>query len=331
MDSTDAIIHLAHAEAARVRVLRDPAEAPGKPLPFFVLKRMHAGGDVAISEYGGHIGHDNEPRLQYVCDFMQRRVLPFIDPSADVSGVYRIELHDSYSYLPDCDAYSRAGALTFSRPRGTNDAMSMIPDPYQMGAYGGMLAAHDTVPWGSKKPQMLFAGTTTGSRDPALNARIRACVWALDHPLECLFRITNIAQMHPSDAYNSVPRFKDILSPPLSQADHFNYRYIVNIAGNTACWSRVPMVLASRSVMVNVHHADMCWYYPLLREGEHYFAVKREGDDMLALRNTLESNPTRCQIVAQAANRFCSTHLSPMHAAMYMARFLEEAAWRSKA
>jgi hypothetical protein len=331
MDTQEAISWAARMEAARgLRPLTDDAEVAdlveaGEALPVIEVARDPATGRLtAVGR--GHEGHDNEGRMAPVCDFLQRRVLPFVEPGLDVRGGYRIELHDSYSYLPrERRVYDNA--MTFSRPRAARERSVVVPDPYQMAAYGGMLSVPDTVPWGAKRPTLFFAGTTTGDRDPVRNERIAACRWALSQPRDVAdFRITCVAQMTAANARAKVPCFDELLHPQVPHTDHFEHRYQVNIAGNTACWSRVPMVLASGSLMVQLRtHQDMAWYYPFLRQDEHYVGAL-SLDALPSVRQWCMANEGACQQMVARASRFVLDYLSPMHAALYWLHLLEAAA-----
>lgn len=337
MDAATATEYIAQGEARRgLRPLTDEAELgalaeAGRALPVLRIQRDAATGRLHASGHG-HQGHDNEGRMPFLLDFFNARVLPYVDPAVDVRGAWRVELHDSHSYLPRAAADPAAyhNAMVFARPRRRWPRVaSLLPDPYQMGGYGGLLdlAAKDNVAWEAKKPVLFFAGTTTGDRDPARNERIAACRWALQQPRHVAdFRITNVAQMTLEDCRRAVPGFDGLLHPPVPPQEHFPFRYQVNLAGNTACWSRVPMVMASKSLLVHLRtHDDILWYYPLLREDVHYAAV---GDlhAMPAKRQWLEANPQWCKRVVEDANRFVTQHLTPLNAAQYTIRLLEDAA-----
>ncbi len=326
MDVPGAIAYLAAAEARRVRPVRLDEAAEGG-LPFIDVQRRRGGGGWEVRG-GGHAGHDNAPRLPFLCDWLARRVLPLIDPEADVSGAYRVELHDSYAYLPERRLHPARydNAFTFARPAGAREAMALMPDAYQIEGLDGVLDARDEVPWAAKRPTLFFAGTTTGDRDPTRNARIAACLWARQHPDVARFSITSIAQMDAAQAMAAVPGLRDVLGPYVTLREHHAHRYQVNLAGNTACWSRVPMVLASRSLLLHVRHPDALWYYPLLREGVHYVGVE-SVPDLLAAREACEADPARCQRMVADANRFADDVLRSRHADAYMAMLLETCAW----
>jgi hypothetical protein len=300
----------------------------GCTLPWVLIGRAPTGERVATGV--AYEGHENAARMPFLCDFLTQRVLPFVDQDVNVNGAYRVELHDSYSYLTPRPAGTYRDALTFARPGGVMDRMALLPDPYMMSDYGGMMGVRDTVPWEAKAPTLFFAGTTTGHRDPARNERIRACVWSLAHRDAARFNITHVAQMRTEDAVAAVPRFPEVLAPHVPHTDHFRHRYQVNIVGNTACWSRLPMIMGSGSLLVHMAHADTMWYYPMLQEGVHFLRVDGVGagglDALLPLRERCEADPEGCKRIVANANQFQAAVLNDVNAALYTAHLLEAVA-----
>jgi hypothetical protein len=336
MDTGQAIENIARAEARRVRPITDPDELRelearhGRPLSAIEVRRRPAcDGGVRFEAIARDRdpGHENAPRLPFLTNFINVRVLPLIDPAADVTGVWRVELHDSYSYLPDRERYEEV--LTFGRaPDARERRVALIPDPFHMGDFGGLLASAsaDAVPWAAKEPLLFFAGTTTGDRDPARNDRIRACVWSLDHRDVAHMHITKVAQMQPDAIVRAHPRVAETLRAPFSVEAHFKYRYQVNLAGNTACWSRLPMIMSTRSVMVHARDpcGDAMWYYPLLREGQHYVgADSAAGEDLLRAHAFCRAHDRQCKAMVDEANALARELFHPGAAASYLATLLE--------
>ena len=325
MDAKSAISYIARAEA-RDFAPRRPSEARDIEIPYFDVTRL-ATAKYSVTPHG-HIGHDNENRAEFVGDFLSR-ALAGISTSVDASGLYPCELHDSYSYLSRDSSAMREkyrGSLNFSKNMSHNHVV-LMPDLYQMSGYGGLLDKRDQIPFTEKSPRVLFAGTTTGDKDPLKNARIQACLWACDHqdvPLD--FYITNIAQMTAGDIQAAYPagdhRLQRIFRPHISTENHWKYRYIMNVQGNTCCWSRVPMVLASKSLMLNLRHADGAWYYPLLHHGRDFYDIERLEDLPNAIE-FLNNNPALSQHIVANANQFVQNFLGRPHALFYMTRLIE--------
>lgn len=324
MDLATAATYIARSEARRIRPLRsvedldeqDEAAFEGRRrLPAFRVDYSTDPGRgrqlVATPLSGRDPGHDNAPRLSQVCDYLTSSVLPLVEPgcAAGVRGHYRIELHDSYTYLPDRHAYDNV--FSFGRDVDACERnVALLPDPYHMDNFGGgrlvSAASADPVRWQDKDPVMLFAGTTTGDRDPSRNARLRACAWAAgERSGSARMHITSVAQMSLADIQACYPQqvLASVFRPPVPLEEHFRHRWVANIVGNTACWSRVPMIMSSGSLMVHVRHKDATWYYPLLREGRHYAAAQSvEPEDLQRALSFCHSYDRQCKQMVSEAN-----------------------------
>lgn len=332
MDVTELIWHSARQEAKGFRpyyTRSDLNEAQRDlKLPVFTIARSLTSSSSPRYTVTGesHHGHDNEPRMQFVCDFLKNDVLPYVDTHVDVSGHYRIELHDSYAYLPNAREYKNC--LTFSRAR-EDTHLTLIPDAFQMGNYGGLFDANaDTVPWDKKSDLAFFAGSSTGSRDPLENVRVQACRWSLLHPQTTSLRITNIVQMSKEEFCAKIPEWNKIVRPAVPLADNYKYKYLVNLPGNTCAWSRLPLIMASKSLMLNVYSKDITWYYPFLQEGTHFLGGGLHM--LLAKRSFAAANPQITQYCIANANRFHNAFLGKNHAVHYMLQLLEEIAQRNQ-
>lgn len=325
---TDIITGRAKEEAGRIRKFRDADEARidqeenGLPIvPMLHISRQRQGTvwDVTSS---GEQSHPNEGRMEFIREWLKQEVLndDLSSSEGDLNGTYRIELHDSSSYLPHAEDYRNV--LCFSRTsEPTAASIALFPDPYQSAGYGPDADVQDSVLWANKRPTVLFAGSTTGDPDPSKNARIRACVWALDHPGLIDFRISSVVQMRPYDVIRKFPEMLQILAPPLTVGQHFQYRFIANIVGNTACWSRVPMVMQSSSVLFHVPHSDMTWYQPLLHSGDHYVECTTHNE-ILRQRQACDENPNNCLRIIREANVFRRTYMTRGAAASYARHLL---------
>lgn len=320
-------VSLASAEARRVRKFRDGDEEEedraDRDLPAVPL--LHVSRDaghrtswkVASS---GDRGHPNEARMPFIREWLERDVLRVGEQQPeeqDFSGTYRIQLHDSCTYLPRAADFR--DILSFCRSTSSACAsIATFPDPYQASGFvlgGSPDAWRDEVPWEAKRPTVTFAGSSTGHTDPSKNARVLACLWALDHPRETDFRISALVQMRPYDVCRQ-PRVREVLAPHVSPHVQFRHRFIANIVGNTACWSRVPMVLGSKSVMFHLPHEDAAWYYPAMRAGVHYVDCGSLDGVLLARQGCL-SDDAGCRRMTAEANLFSARYLTRGAAVQY--------------
>lgn len=272
--------------------------------------------------------HPNAYRMKTVCDYIQYAVAPNIDAKVDISGNYKIELHDTIQ-----PGDTSQGCFCFCKKK-TDSIYTLIPDEYQLQNYGGMLKHYpDSKLWGEKKSKALFCGTSTGDTNPLMNQRLNACDWAVRHASSYAeFYITKVAQMNKSDIVKSFPQtsklfLKDVQIPVPS---HYQYRYLVNIAGNTCCWNRLPMIMNSNSLLLNVYHPDMCWYYPALREELHYVPVSLIGCDLYNTMQYYDANPFEARMITRNANAFVDQFLCKSSTVLYTTLLFENIAYYYK-
>ena len=318
MDAKAVIEYVAQAEA-KAHSPRRASEADAiAGVPYMEVVKGAASRYTV--EMHGHKGHDNESRAPFMASVFRDHVLPGLDKDVDASGLYPMELHDSYSYLdvdgPEMRKKYR-GALTFSKDMSHRHAV-LMPDLYQLCGYSGLLDVKDTLDFASKKDAVLFAGTTTGSKNPLHNARILACRWAAARRPFYDFYITNVAQMTVDDIIRAYPTDADkIFHAPVSHQDHFQYKYVFNVQGNTCCWSRVPMIMHSQSLMINLEHPDGTWYYPLMRSGAEFVNVG-SMDALPAAVAHCANNPAWCRELVKNANRFVADYCGQAQALHYL-------------
>jgi hypothetical protein len=273
-----------------------------KSLPYFQLIKERI--DKYTFKAFNYETHDNAPRMTYVADYLLKHVLPNVE--GDLSGYYNIQLHDNYSYLHDSKCYN--GVLCFGGMKQDckNRWVVQLPDCYFMGNWGGKYDIMiDCIEWKNKKSKIIFAGTTTGSRDPLKNERINTCLWSLKDERRniCDFHITNIAQINPREILTKVPDFKYIYTPPISLKEQMQYKYHLSIDGNTCRWN--PDVYFMNSLNFQLTSKDMLWYYPLLRNNEHYIEVSTtENSDIELIKKYkyYENNPQDAQRIIRNAN-----------------------------
>lgn len=297
----------------------------------------------------GFKNHDNAPRMPFVCSFLNLFVLPCLSPQASNALKRKqfipIELHDTCkdsignvnnnnngdsrdSHLND----SYKNTWVFSRDRA-HESPVLIPDPYQMSNYGGMLdRIDDRVPWANKIPKMFFSGTTTGDRDPKKNERIQRCIWSLDNREISEFYITHVAQMDVRHALSEVPRLSRAIQKRFPEDHHTKYRIAANIAGNTCSWSRIPAVMCTKSVLFDFEHPDVEWYSPALKDGVHYVNIDRERGSSLRDRfHYYVSDENKSRFITDNANSFVREYMRSIHAAQYMRHLIESSAYHSAA
>lgn len=317
MNILENIEWLAQCNSGTCRPKRE--EEIDKSLPYFEISGSNKRYQIKGYNYEKH---DNAPRMDYVIYWLQKTVLPNVD-EGDYSGFYNIQLHDNYSYL--CDGKNYKDVLCFGKLKSDKGPVQ-LPDCYFMGDWGGKYKNFkDTRVFEQKASKIVFAGTTTGSRDPLKNERIDVCLWAYSQSKLrdiCDFHITNIAQIEPQRIFREVPDFKFIYRQPVPMEKQMEYKYQLVIDGNTCRW--YPDSYFTNSLSFNWSSHDMLWYYPLLCDGTHYVGVNKET--LMNKFQYYEANPQEAKLIIKNANKLVREVLTPQMCTFYAKRLFENIA-----
>lgn len=317
MNKYDTIRQLADGNSKRFRPLR-MEDVKDQKIPYFCIKRSSSANDGYAIDMFNYERHDNAPRMPHYCNYILKHVLPNISPEHDVTGVYQIELHDTYTYLKNDNNYDNA--LVFAK--GFDDRLPcLVPDPFMIDNYGGRLSLIDPYEHDDKQNKIVFAGSTTGSTDPSLNQRLRLCNWSMAHKNYTDFRITSVVQMREDIVRSVYSNLYDLIAPPMSQQAQYAYKYILNIDGNTACWDRLMWILNSKSLAMKYTSKETLWYYPLVQEGIHYIGV--DADTMNKQFTYCQSNSNHVKWMISNANAFARDYANHLAALMYTTRLFE--------
>jgi hypothetical protein len=100
------------------------------------------------------------------------------------------------------------------------------------------------------------------------------------------------------------------LSPYVPEPDLMAYKYAVSTDGAVAAWRRVPVILASGSVLL-LQHQWKQFFYPGLRPWEHYVPVWTDISDLLEKYEWLEDHPAEAEAIASAGHAFAMRFLTP--------------------
>ena len=320
MNSVETIETLGRSQGRYLTPLHELEELK-ETIPFVKVYRDSMNGRWRVRG-DGHKGHDNADRMPLICHIMETNILPNLPKEVNVAGMYQIELHDSYTYL-DRDPQVYDNVMTFSKFKHHTRAIC-IPDIYQLMNYGGR-DFNDPIAFSKKRDKIIGAYTTTGDRNPLKNERIQTCLWSLKNRDACDLYITKVAQMAEQHLYDTYPMLSNIMTTFMPPHEQLQYKYILNIKGNTETWDQAWM-LASNSLMLKKHHDDMCWYAPLLLDRSHYVRCYT-NEDILKSRSYYSNNQHEAQQITANANKFVKDFMHPhTHAILYWTRLFEESA-----
>jgi hypothetical protein len=259
----------------------------------------------------GVIGTENagftETNRAIISAFLQHVRMP--------SDMIDISLHDYVGPQMNTSEWPHS-ILSFSKSKSDTHNL-LIPDLYAMQDYKGALERKDTVPMKDKANKLMFIGVSSGKATLEENRRVAICRYA---------KGKDWIEAHLSGIVNFSPRaatyLQKFLHAPMTQEEQYGYRHIMVIDGNTACWDRLPWVLASQCVCWKEESNDECWYYEFLKPWVHYVPFTRETleDTWRIVKNDLALQ----ERVVRAANAFVEDFLGRDRHVLYMQTLMSQ-------
>lgn len=173
---------------------------------------------------------------------------------------------------------------------------ALIPDPHFWATRGYFDLREQFrkswVPWQDRRPQAFWRGSSTGLLRLTMQTildlpRFRLCGLAKTQPSlrgKLDARITQIVQApDPAEAQNirDLLRTLDLLGAPVPQQTFMNFRFLIDIDGNSNSWGLLLKLLMG-SCVLKVSSPWQQWYYDGLRAWEHYVPVSGDLSDLEA-------------------------------------------------
>ncbi len=137
-------------------------------------------------------------------------------------------------------------------------------------------------PWKKKINKMFFRGAGTGQFDPENpncfgNDRARVVLFSHDHPSMLEADLTDVYQ---GPIAGLLSRIGKPLVASIPVRDHFKYKYLLDVDGNSTTYSRCRWILVSNSVLLKVSSDLTQWYYKLLMPFVNYIPIQQDLSDL---------------------------------------------------
>jgi len=174
--------------------------------------------------------------------------------------------------------------LCFARPR--NSPHICIPDSH-LGRTSSICDSLTSIdkPFEQKTNKASFFGSDTGRKykDGSVQ-RVELCR-RYKNSSNVIAKITNFVEQPFEDS---------ISSKPVSIKDQLEYKYILNVNGNTTSWERLIWVMSSNSFCIFVrppsHQDEISWYYHLFDLSKSFATVDEDSiENFLIWAETNES------------------------------------------
>jgi hypothetical protein len=178
-------------------------------------------------------------------------------------------------------------------------------------------------PWENKKEKVFFRGITTNKRVTIKNF--------MENPR---FRIVQLSQQNPSlidaaftyviENYKDFPSNICVMSPYVSMQDHFVYKYLIDIDGNSCTYSRCRWIMLSNSVLLKCESDNIQWYYDLLIPYENYIPIKKDFSDLQSQIAWLETHDKEAREISRNASALGKEIFNSQSVELYAVKLLNE-------
>jgi hypothetical protein len=175
----------------------------------------------------------------------------------------------------------------------------LVPDAYFLSSrgYHDLRELYDNAPpWSERRPVAFWRGATSGNpADPALGwrtlPRVRLCEIGRESAGAIDAGITLVVQID-DDAAEAWLRKEDLVRASVTQDHIVNYRYQIDIDGNSCSWSGLFSKLLTGSTVLKVESflGYRQWYYDRLVPWMNYVPVARDLSDLADKVKWLQAN-----------------------------------------
>jgi Glycosyl transferase family 90 len=173
------------------------------------------------------------------------------------------------------------------------------------------------IPWRDRKPIAFWRGSTTGELiDPTIGwrslPRIRLCEIARDSSGIIDAGITGVADIYGADASDEI-RAANLFRTRVKAGIYQQYRYQIDIDGNTNAWDGFFMRLLTGSPVLKVASRQNFeqWYYPRLEPWVNFVPVDADMADLVEKVTWLRANDDVARRIGEAGLRLAETLMQP--------------------
>lgn len=206
----------------------------------------------------------------------------------------------------------------------------LMPDFKALNGYGKLrqqiLAANAQFPWKDKTAQAFWRGSTTSGFFEKDNwdrfCRGKLVLTSLRFPKEIDARFTGVVQCTPD--VPGLMKAKGMVSKSVEKADHLQYKYLIDVDGNSCTYERCFWLLLSNSLVLKQVTPNIQWYYGGLKPFVHFLPLKEDLSDLLEQIQWAKAHDEEAQAIARRSTEFVQENLSAESIFQYMALLLTE-------
>jgi len=139
--------------------------------------------------------------------------------------------------------------LCFSKEKTTNAFLIPNIDFFTKSIFSDLQIVSQDLSFQQKEDRSLFIGASTG--DFSNNTRVKYGISCIDNHKHIAY-LSFLCQHPESEWIGKYPQIKSLLHSPINIQEQLKNKIVVNIDGNTVCWSRLYWQMKSNSIPVYI-------------------------------------------------------------------------------
>jgi hypothetical protein len=201
------------------------------------------------------------------------------------------------------------GGLAFC---SSSSKSTLVPDPEYLSsrAYSDFKQTLKSCArtWERRKPIAIWRGTTTGhpnGPDWRTLPRVKLCLAAAERPDLFDVGITRVVQLDHEPRAAETLKSEGLMRPYVEPENFGNFKYQIDIDGNSNAWSGLFKKLLTGSPVLKVaspgHYRQ--WYYDLLKPFVNYVPVQSDMSDLTEKLLWLRANDDKAKIIGDSGRK----------------------------
>ena len=182
-------------------------------------------------------------------------------------------------------------------------------------------------PWKEKKDVVFWRGATTGGMYEIDNylqfPRVKLVLLSKQHP-EWLDAAFTLLCQGPPAVFKKILEQSRPLAPSVKIPDHFAFKYLIDIDGNSCTYERCRWILLSNSTLLKPFSHNIQWYYKALQPYVHYLPLKEDLSDLQGAYEWLKTHDAEAQRIADEGRNLGLSIFSKQAIEEYFATLIYE-------
>jgi hypothetical protein len=205
-------------------------------------------------------------RLRFILSYLTNSIAKYV-PIGD--GIF-VGLGDLLGHSYN----TKYPTLCFSKTKDTNAILIPNVDFFSGHLYDSLKQINHDIPFEHKKNESIFTGGSTGSIDN--NTRVKYSLLCVDKYNHHGY-ISHICQGSIQEWTDKYPAIQSLVRGQILIPEQLKYKILVNIDGNTLCWSRLYWQMKSNSIPVYINpNREHVQFFDYINKDDCYISSSLE-------------------------------------------------------